>query len=89
MKIGMNLPVMVPDLDRDTILEWCRRVDRGPFSTLAAGERIHTESSVKYDEAMVERLLAASGYRRERTFTDAEGRFAVHLARAIGAPFVT
>jgi alkanesulfonate monooxygenase SsuD/methylene tetrahydromethanopterin reductase-like flavin-dependent oxidoreductase (luciferase family) len=40
MRIGMNLPVMVPGLDRRTVLEWCRRIDTGPFSTLAAGERI-------------------------------------------------
>jgi alkanesulfonate monooxygenase SsuD/methylene tetrahydromethanopterin reductase-like flavin-dependent oxidoreductase (luciferase family) len=36
----MNLPVMVPGLDRDTILEWARRIDAGPYSSLAAGERI-------------------------------------------------
>jgi alkanesulfonate monooxygenase SsuD/methylene tetrahydromethanopterin reductase-like flavin-dependent oxidoreductase (luciferase family) len=40
MKIGMNLPVMVPALTRDVILEWCRRIDAGPFSSLAAGERV-------------------------------------------------
>jgi alkanesulfonate monooxygenase SsuD/methylene tetrahydromethanopterin reductase-like flavin-dependent oxidoreductase (luciferase family) len=40
MKIGMNLPVMVPGLDRDLILEWSRRVDAGPYASLAAGERI-------------------------------------------------
>lgn len=40
MRIGMNLPVMVPGLDRATILEWARRVDAGPYSSLAAGERI-------------------------------------------------
>ena len=40
MKIGMNLPVMVPGLDRATILEWARRIDAGPYSSLAAGERI-------------------------------------------------
>jgi alkanesulfonate monooxygenase SsuD/methylene tetrahydromethanopterin reductase-like flavin-dependent oxidoreductase (luciferase family) len=40
MKIGMNIPVMVPGLTRDLILEWCRRVDIGPFSSIAAGERI-------------------------------------------------
>ncbi|RYE85744.1 MAG: L-histidine N(alpha)-methyltransferase, partial [Myxococcales bacterium] len=33
-----------------------------------AGERIHTESSVKYDEAHVDRLLAAEARGRERTF---------------------
>jgi len=46
------------------------------------GERIHTESSVKYDEAMVDGLLDASGFTREATLLDAEERFAVHLARA-------
>lgn len=40
MKVGLNLPVMVPGLDRPHVLEWSRRIDRGPFSTLAAGERI-------------------------------------------------
>jgi L-histidine N-alpha-methyltransferase len=46
------------------------------------GERIHTESSVKYDDAMVDDLLEPSGFARETTHLDAEGRFAVHLARA-------
>jgi L-histidine N-alpha-methyltransferase len=46
------------------------------------GERIHTESSVKYDDAMVDALLVPAGFRRERTFLDRQGRFAVHLARA-------
>jgi alkanesulfonate monooxygenase SsuD/methylene tetrahydromethanopterin reductase-like flavin-dependent oxidoreductase (luciferase family) len=41
MQIGMNLPVMVPGLDRGAILEWARRIDAGPFATLAAGERIN------------------------------------------------
>ncbi|MCH8130982.1 MAG: LLM class flavin-dependent oxidoreductase [Myxococcales bacterium] len=40
MKIGLNLPVMVPGFDRDKILTWARRLDAGPFSSLAAGERI-------------------------------------------------
>jgi alkanesulfonate monooxygenase SsuD/methylene tetrahydromethanopterin reductase-like flavin-dependent oxidoreductase (luciferase family) len=40
MKLGMNLPVMVPGLDRDLVLEWCRRIDAGPYASLAAGERI-------------------------------------------------
>jgi alkanesulfonate monooxygenase SsuD/methylene tetrahydromethanopterin reductase-like flavin-dependent oxidoreductase (luciferase family) len=40
MKIGMNLPVMVPGLDRGTILQWARRIDAGPYTSLAAGERI-------------------------------------------------
>lgn len=40
MQVGLNIPVMVPGLDRDAILEWSRRIDRGPFSCIAAGERI-------------------------------------------------
>jgi alkanesulfonate monooxygenase SsuD/methylene tetrahydromethanopterin reductase-like flavin-dependent oxidoreductase (luciferase family) len=41
MKIGMNIPVMVPGLDRDRILAWCRGIDAGPYSSLAVGERIN------------------------------------------------
>lgn len=40
MQIGMTMPTMVPDLHRCAILDWARRIDRGPFATLAAGERI-------------------------------------------------
>lgn len=40
MQLGMNLPVMVPGLDRGLILDWSRRVDAGPYASLAAGERI-------------------------------------------------
>ena len=40
MRIGMTLPSMVPGLDRRTILEWCRRIDDGPFHSLAVGERV-------------------------------------------------
>ena len=44
------------------------------------GERIHTESSVKYDDAMVDAMLWAAGLRRAATFTDERGWFAVHVA---------
>lgn len=40
MKVGMNLPVMVPGLTRDIVRQWCQRVDAGPYSSIAAGERI-------------------------------------------------
>jgi uncharacterized SAM-dependent methyltransferase len=46
------------------------------------GERIHTESSVKYDRAMVDRMLTAAGFARARTVTDRGERFAVHVAIA-------
>jgi alkanesulfonate monooxygenase SsuD/methylene tetrahydromethanopterin reductase-like flavin-dependent oxidoreductase (luciferase family) len=40
MKIGMTLPTMVPGLTRDDIHEWSRRIDAGPYTSLALGERI-------------------------------------------------
>lgn len=40
LEIGINLPVMVPGVDRDDVQAWCRRVDAAPFSSLAAGERV-------------------------------------------------
>jgi len=46
-----------------------------------AGERIHTESSIKYDDRRIDRILEASGFARELTFTDDERRFALVLAR--------
>jgi len=36
----MNLPVMVPGVDRDRLHTWCSAIDAGPYSTLAVGERI-------------------------------------------------
>ena len=47
----------------------------------ARGERIHTESSIKYDMPRVEHLLREAGFTRETTYFDAKERFAVHLAR--------
>ncbi len=40
MELGMNLPVMVPGLDRARVHDWSRRIDAGPYTSLAAGERI-------------------------------------------------
>jgi len=62
MKIGMNLPVMVPGLDRKTILEWARRIDAGPYSSLAAGERI----TFPNPELMVTMAAAAAVTERVR-----------------------
>ncbi len=50
--------------------------------TFRRGERIHTESSAKYDQARVDRMLTRAGFATERTYTDADSLFAVHLARA-------
>jgi len=40
MDIGICLPYMERDFDRDAVLAWCRAVDAGPFSSLSCGERI-------------------------------------------------
>jgi len=40
MKIGLCLPYTQEDLSREALLEWIRRVDEGPFSSLSCGERI-------------------------------------------------
>lgn len=40
MQLGLTLPTMIAGVDRDQILGWSRRIDEGPFSTLAIGERI-------------------------------------------------
>jgi alkanesulfonate monooxygenase SsuD/methylene tetrahydromethanopterin reductase-like flavin-dependent oxidoreductase (luciferase family) len=66
MKIGMNLPVMVPGLDRDAILEWSRRIDAGPFSHIAAGERI----AFPNPEIMVTLSAAAAVSSRARILTN-------------------
>jgi alkanesulfonate monooxygenase SsuD/methylene tetrahydromethanopterin reductase-like flavin-dependent oxidoreductase (luciferase family) len=40
MDIGLTLPSFVRGVDRVAILEWCRRVDDGPFTSISVGERI-------------------------------------------------
>jgi alkanesulfonate monooxygenase SsuD/methylene tetrahydromethanopterin reductase-like flavin-dependent oxidoreductase (luciferase family) len=40
MKIGLCFPYTQEALDRDLSLEWLRRVDAGPFSTISCGERM-------------------------------------------------
>lgn len=46
---------------------------------IRAGETIHTETSVKYDEQRVDALLTRAQLVRERTFSD--GQFALHVIR--------
>jgi len=40
MDFGICLPYMKPGLNRQTILDWCRAIDSGPFQSLSCGERI-------------------------------------------------
>ncbi len=59
--------VFVPALDMDLFFE--------------AGERIHTENSYKYTDAMIESILRQSGFTLEQTWCDRKKWFGVHLAR--------
>jgi dimethylhistidine N-methyltransferase len=47
-----------------------------PFA-FAAGERVHTEYSYKYDAADIERLAASAGFRLAKIWTDSDRLFAV------------
>ena len=40
MKIGLCFPYTQEGLTREFILEWFKRVDEGPFSTISCGERM-------------------------------------------------
>ena len=48
----------------------------------AAGERVHTESSHKYDDARIQSLLDRAGLRLERRFCDERDWFSLQLAVA-------
>lgn len=50
--------------------------------SFAAGERLHTESSHKYDDARIQDLLDRSGLRLAARFCDARGWFSLQLAVA-------
>jgi alkanesulfonate monooxygenase SsuD/methylene tetrahydromethanopterin reductase-like flavin-dependent oxidoreductase (luciferase family) len=40
MDISMTLPSMVSGNSRAQTIEWCRRIDEGPYASLAIGERV-------------------------------------------------
>ena len=40
MEVGICMPYMERDFGRREILDWCRAVDAGPWSSLSCGERI-------------------------------------------------
>lgn len=40
MQVGIALPTMAPGYERATTVEWCRRLDDSPFSSVSAGERL-------------------------------------------------
>ena len=44
MKVGIGLPGAIPGTAPDDLLEWARRADRGPFSTLSLIDRLAYDS---------------------------------------------
>jgi len=44
MKVGIGLPNTIPGSDGRLLVEWARRADAGPFSTLAALDRLAYDS---------------------------------------------
>ncbi|HYE13596.1 MAG TPA: L-histidine N(alpha)-methyltransferase [Pyrinomonadaceae bacterium] len=48
----------------------------------AAGERLHTENSYKYDAGELSALAAETGFRLRRTWLDSAGRFSSNLLAA-------
>ena len=56
MKVGIGLPGNVPGTAGDTILDWARRADDGPFSSLGTIDRLVYDN---YDPLVV--LSAAAG----------------------------
>ena len=65
MKFGMTLPSFVAGVDGPTIREWCARIDDGPFSCVAVGERVAYPShdlisSLAYAAAATQRVRLVS-----------------------------
>jgi alkanesulfonate monooxygenase SsuD/methylene tetrahydromethanopterin reductase-like flavin-dependent oxidoreductase (luciferase family) len=44
MNVGIGLPTTTPDATGELILEWARRADRGPFSSVAVLDRVVYDS---------------------------------------------
>ncbi len=71
-RIEMHLEAL-----RDLTLSW-----PGGSCPMAAGERIHTENSCKYEPADFQALLEAAGFQDVQGWTDAQRSFSVFHARA-------
>ncbi len=71
-RIEMHLEARVP-----LVVRW-----PGGERRFAAGERIHTENSYKWQTGAFESLLREAGFDAVRRFTDAKGWFGVFVARA-------
>ena len=45
MDVGICLPYSEPGITRQTLIDWCRALEDGPFSAVSCGERIFAASS--------------------------------------------
>ncbi len=70
-RIEMHLEARLP-----LLVQW-----PGGERRFAAGERIHTENSYKWEPADFEALLRAAGFAQVQGWTDPQGWFSVMLAR--------
>ena len=66
MKIGINLPAHIPDVSGDLLIEWAKRADSGPFSSVGVIDRV---AYLNY-EAMVTLAAAAAVTTRVRLVTN-------------------
>ncbi len=46
MKVGICLPYSEPGITRQTILDWCRAIEQGPFHSISCGERVSGADAV-------------------------------------------
>ncbi len=76
-----NLPERRIEMHLQSRLQQTVQFDGG-VREFAAGERIHTENSYKWQRSDFEALLRDAGFARVQTWTDPQGWFAVMLALA-------
>lgn len=65
MKIGIGLPATHPDAGPDVVLDWARRADAGPFSSVGIVDRLLYDSM----ESLVTLSAAAASTTRVRLLT--------------------
>ena len=71
------------EMHLESTVKQCVPIDSlGLCVSFDAGERLHTESSNKYDDARIDSLLARAGLSLARTFVDERGWFSLQLAVA-------